>query len=421
MEIEKFVETNLVINHMDDNQLFDLLDQINDDNKTEPEKDIMQKFCKKCNTNDHIAEDLSQGIVVCIGCGSVVSDIYDSNPEWKQYPCDGGRETVARCSNATNFFLPQSSLGTTIACSNKSKIKMLNNWGAMPYKERSLHYVLVEIQDKCREAGILKCIEDDAKILYKNISESKYPTGQNKGKDVIIRGTNRKSLIAACIFYACKRGGKTRSPKEIARLFGLKYRDITKGCKTFIKLMKYRKLQYDVQISSAEHFITRYCRELHIGNDYIAQTLQIAKNINKLNIVSMHTPFSIAIGSIMLVIDINNIDISKKTIAKQFNISEVTVMKTFKQIEKYRNIIVNDHLTDKLTKLIDEENKKIVVPSKLQRMYDDIKEKEERKNLFVVKKMNEINDINEYLNQINNLIIEKIKSTEMEYKQLVSV
>ena len=113
----------------------------------------------------------------------------------------------------------------------------------MPYKERSLHQVLKEIQEKCRLASILKCIEDDAKILYKNISETTYTEGNNKGKPIIIRGKNRKSLIAACIFFACKRKGDTRSPKEIAKLFELKDTEITKGCKTFLKMRKSKNFE----------------------------------------------------------------------------------------------------------------------------------------------------------------------------------
>ena len=224
-------ENNKLINDMNDEQLFQLLDQIDYEKENKEINEIEKEYnkidniiCKICNSGEKIAEDRSQGILVCMDCGTVISDLFDRNPEWKSYSGEDGKESLARCGNPINFFLPQSSLGTTIACSNRSKIKILHSWSAMPYKERSLHIVLKEIQSKCRDAGIMKCIEDDAKILYKNISESKHAYGKNKGKNVIIRGANRKSLIAACVFFACKRKGKTRSPKEIAKIFELKYK-----------------------------------------------------------------------------------------------------------------------------------------------------------------------------------------------------
>ena len=436
-DLDQFDDLDGDVIDMNDDKLFDLLDQI-DYTKENEELQILEqefseiengKFCKKCKTSDHIAEDTAQGIIVCIGCGIILSEIFDDNPEWRQYGGEDGKEGFARCGNPTNFFLPQSSLGTSIACSNRSKIKILHGWSAMPYKERSLNIVLKEIQSKCRIAGIMKCIEDDAKILYKNISESKHLAGKNEGKTVIIRGSNRKSLIAACVFFACKRKGKTRSPKEIAKLFDLKYKSITKGCKTFQKLIKLKHLQDDTKISNPEHFITRYCRELHITNEYIDQVLKIAKNIQKLKLASMHTPFSVATGSILLVVDLNRLNIERKVIATKFGVSEVTVIKTYKKIEEYKNILTNDELTDKISVLIEEDRKKLKMPEKLKLMYDKIKVNEDEipdeeyfsdddddddENDYVFKITDD--DIDDYINNINIDLYNSFSITEENFK-----
>lgn len=436
-------EVEIDMNDIGDDELFEILDQIDYDKENEEIQTIEQgfsdkdngKFCKKCNTSDHMAEDESQGIIVCTGCGTILSEIFDDNAEWRQYGGDDGKEGYVRCGQTTNFFLPQSSLGTTIACSNRSKVKILHGWSAMPYKERSLNIVLKEIQSKCRAVGIMKCIEDDAKILYKNISESKHLYGKNKGKTVIIRGSNRKSLIAACVFFACKRKGKTRSPKEIAKLFDLKYKSVTKGCKLFQKLVKLKHLQYDTKISNPEHFITRYCRDLHITNEYINQAMKIAKNIQKLNLASMHTPFSVATGSILLIVDLNRLNIERKTIAKKFGVSEVTVIKTYKKIEQYKSILTNDELTEKIAQLLDEDRKKLQMPDKLKQMYNKINEEEERdnKNYDYIsdedytsdeETENKIfkitdDDIDDYIDCINVELYDSFSVTEDAYKSFI--
>lgn len=425
-----------------EDELLDLLDSIDyNKNKIDTETENNDKtFCKNCDTGDHINEDTTHGIVVCTNCGSIISELYDETPEWKQYVGDDGKETVGRCSNPTNFFLPQSSLGTNISGSSRCKLKILHNWSTMPYKERSLNIVLKEIQNKCREGGIVKCIEDDAKILYKIISESKHAYGKNKGKNIIIRGSNRTSLIAACIFFACKRKGITRSPKEIAELFGLKYKDITKGCKMFLKFIKMHKLQYDIKISNPEDFINRYCRKLHINNEYIAQTMQIAKNIQKLNIASMHTPESIATGSILLIIDINKLNIDKKQISSSFNVSEVTIIKTFKKIEQYKAILVNDNLTEKLVKILEEEKKTIQKPEKLKLMYNSINKQpstdevidhiEDEIDPNENHKINEVcktkfidfkGSFDEYIDYINVELYDHLSESEEKYKGLVNI
>jgi transcription initiation factor TFIIIB Brf1 subunit/transcription initiation factor TFIIB len=371
-EVEEIEEEHY--ENYNNEELFALLDEINYDKYTKEINNIENSinYCSACRSLTTIVEDAEKGNIICSKCGSILEVTFDKNPEWRSFKDDNSVEN-GRCSFVTSHFLPQSSLGTTIGSVNMSRIKKLHSWSAMPYKERSLYLVLKEIQDKCRSAKILKCIEDDAKILYKNISECRHIKGKNLGKLVIIRGKNRKSLIAACIYFACKRKGNTLSPKEIATLFSLQYKDITKGCKTFIKLMKLRKMSYEFNTSTPEHFVNRFCKSLNIKRDYIDITLNIAKNIKKLNIASVHTPLSIATGSILLMVTIYKLPITKKAIANKFNVSEVTVTKAFRKLEIYKNILINTELTDKLVVLLEEENKKIPMPQKLIDRYNSIK------------------------------------------------
>lgn len=365
------------IENFDNDDLFELLDQINYDETTKDEDDDESQkpdklnFCDNCNSFDNVVEDNTEGIVLCKNCGTILGDLMDKNPEWRDYGNDG-KASNNRCSYTSNAFLPQSSLGTSMAGIGMNKVKILHGWSAMPYRERSLNLVLKDIQHRCRKAGILKYIEDDAKILYKNISECKHVSGENKGKNIIIRGNNRKSLIAACVFFACKRKGKTRSQKEIGKIFDLKYTHVTRGCKTFLRLIKIRKMQYDFNSSTPEHFIYRFCRSLHISKEYANQAVNITKNIQKLNIASVHTPLSVATGSILLVAELNNIPLTKKLIATKFDVSEVTITKAYRKLEGYKHIITNDELTDKLVKVIDERKSNSKVPDALKKRYDRI-------------------------------------------------
>jgi transcription initiation factor TFIIIB Brf1 subunit/transcription initiation factor TFIIB len=248
--------------------------------------------------------------------------------------------------------LPQSSIATTISGNCSSRIKTLHGWSAMPYKERSLNEVFKIIQAKCTEGKILKCIEDDAKIMYKNISDCKHLEGQNKDKNIIIRGVNRKSLIAACVLFACKKKDKTRSPKEIAELFNLKYTEITKGYKTFLRLAKSKHMEIKLSFTKPEHFITRFCEELKIKKEYAEQAIQISNNVQKLHIASVHTPLSLATGSIYLMINLNGFNIQKRTIAEKFNVSQVTIAKAFKKLEPFIKILTNDQMCEQLNKAI---------------------------------------------------------------------
>ena len=338
------------INNLTEGDLRDIFNDIDFANQSEIELEVSKDTCPRCKSVNKIVEDKSQGFLVCENCGQVVSNVIDSNPEWRQY--DDDRGDTSRCSMPINRLLPQSSLGTTI-CGGayKSKLKTLQSWSSMPYKERSLNIVFKDIQSKCQQAGIVKCIEDDAKIMYKSISECKHVKGKNKGKFIIIRGANRRSLIAACVFFACKKKNMTRSPKEISDLFDLKYTEMTRGCKNFTKLIKLKKIEVNMGMSLPEHFVIRFCNDLKIKKNYTDEALKIANNISRLNIASDHTPFSIATGRILLMAEHNDLkSITKRRIAEKFGVSEVTITKTYKKLLEYKVIVLSNDITEKILK-----------------------------------------------------------------------
>ena len=320
-------------------------------------------YCEECN-NDDIIEDTSQGIIVCTNCGFVIESLMDMGAEWTQYN-DDNKKDMSRCSHAISQLLPQSSMATTISGSCSSRIKTLHGWSAMPYKERSLNDVFKIIQNVCIKGKIIKCIEDDAKIMYKNIYESKHLDGKNLGKKVIKRGKNRISLIAASVLYACRKKDKTRSPKEIAELFDLKCSEITKGCKIFQQIAKNEDIELKLNVIKPEHFITRFCEEYKIKNKYIKQAIQITNNIQKLQIATVHTPLSLATGSIYMMICLNKLDIQKKNIAEKFNVSHVTITKAYKKLEPFTNLLTNDELCNRLSMEIKKYQDNIELPNKL--------------------------------------------------------
>ena len=91
-----------------------------------------------------------------------------------------------------------------------------------------------------------------------------------------------------------------------------------------------------IQSSQSIDFIIRFGNRLNIKKKYITIATRISDNINKLDIASDHQPPSVAAGSILLMANIHKLNLSKRTISKKFDISEVTITKTFKKIYKYQ-------------------------------------------------------------------------------------
>ena len=308
-----------------------------------------EHLCIICNNSKNIIYDKKNAIIVCTNCGYVLNTILDDNPEWRNY--DDDTVDTSRCSLPISYLLPQSSLGTTIGGRGKNRLKILHSWNAMPYKERSFNVILKKIEDICTRGQIEKKIEHDAKILCKQVIQGTYiDTETNIDKSIIIRGLHRNSIIAGAIFFACRRSGKSRSPKEIAEVANIDYTNVTSGCTAFSKLASIKGVNLDLGSSLPEHFIRRYCIELKVQKEFTNEAIRLAKNIRLLNIASTHTPISIATGCILLLADINKINIDKKTIKDIFNISEVTINKTFKKLQKYQSIIISNELTNIISK-----------------------------------------------------------------------
>jgi len=294
--------------------------------------------------------------------------LLDTRPEWKQFDEGGG--AGARCSQGVNPLLPQASLGTSVGGYAGSRTKRLHVWAKMPYKERSLNNEFKEFKEICYNAELLKCIEDDAKIMYKMASECTHLSGKNMGSRVITRGVNRRSIKAACLFYACIRKGETRTSKEIAEMWGIEENEMNKGRRNLQKLFKIkdkaRKSMLNADSSKPEHFIKRYCESLKIQNKYVQDAINIAINIEKLNLASGHTPCSSAAASILLMAEINNLDhITKKRISGEFGVSDSTISKTYKEIEPHKNTITNNNSTNKAVKKIDDALSKQEIPQEV--------------------------------------------------------
>lgn len=331
-----------IVNSISDEDIWNFLDIcVNDENVIEKSTD--DSYCKHCNTNNMIIDD-NKSKYTCNNCGIEDNEIFDTRPEWNNY--DDSTPTTGRCGVAINLFLPRSSTGTIISGSGYSRVRLLQSWNQMPYKERSLSTILHHIEFSLKKFKITKAIIDNAKILYKNISDLKHTSGINKDKYIITRGINRYGIIAACAYYGAKLQNQIRTIREIAEIFNLKLPQLTRGCRKFLNLLADKTIIANITSSQPYEFINRFASKLKLDEDQINTAINISKNITKLDIASDHQPLSLAAASLLLTANIYELNINKRTIADILGISEVTVIKTYKNIHQYKKIIINNRFTN---------------------------------------------------------------------------
>ena len=340
---------------MSDDQIDNLLFGMDLNKKIEPKK----KTCRSCKS-DKLVVDNVKGYLVCQDCAVINQEFLDENPEFTNDEENNGNG-ASRYGCPSNYFFPKSALGTKIATKGYNKVSALQRQGQMPYREKSLLEVLERIQSKCKKYGVSQSIIDSAKILYKKVSDSKHIRGKRKGKNMIMRCINRRSMIASCVFYACKLQKEPRSPKEIADIYDLEIKHVHRGCRKILDYIDLNSTFYQIRNSQAADFIERLAKKLDIDKKFIEISKDVCNNIHKLDIASTHEPPSVAAGCILLVANTYNLTISKKQISEIFDISDVTISKTYRKIYPYYKIILNN----KVTELVIQKKNSMVNPDKV--------------------------------------------------------
>ena len=282
--------------------------------------------CHLCGSYELIADD---GEHLCTSCHAVLGRVIDIGAEWRFYGADDNRsDDPTRCGMPTNELLPKSSIGSVFGGSrgnsrDSHRIRMYQMWNSMPYWERTLYNVFEQLTSKTANHGIQSKILDDAKVLYKKVSEKK-----------ISRGDNKEGLIASCVYYACLLNKVPRSTKEIASMFHIDPNVLTKGNARFQDLLK-----LNVECTGADDFVCRFGSKLNMDWNDIQKCKELAKKLDDLEIVSENAPTSVAAGTIFYYCMEHKIDFSKKQIAEVCRVSEVTIMKCYKRLLKYKHLI----------------------------------------------------------------------------------
>lgn len=312
---------------MDEND-WPLLNFIHDCLKIKEVEDPSAKKAFSCNCVN-ASEQLVDGNYICSECNSITSRYIDNGAEWRYYGAEDSKGSdPTRCGLPTNELLPDSSLGSMIGYSfNESYdiriMRKYHMWNCMSYRERSLFNIFEVLTIHAVNHGIPKSIIDEAKVLYKQVSEAK-----------ISRGDNRNGLIASSIYVSCKNNKVPRSTKEIAKIFNLKTTTLTRGCKKFQEIMK-----INMESTTADDFISRFCSKLGFDNNKKEICRRVVKVAEDNSLVSENTPPSVVAGSIYLCNIFYEWNITKKDLAIACDISQVTVSKCYKKLSGYEDFI----------------------------------------------------------------------------------
>ena len=296
----------------------------------------IRDFCDICNERVSMSE---QKYLICTNpkCGVIYKDVLDDSPEWRYYGADDNKSVnPTRCGMPINPLLKESSFGCKVYCNSRSswemkKVRRYTEWQSMPYKEKAQYEEYQKIKTLSHNAGIPKIIVDDALRYHQKISEHK-----------TFRGCNRNGVIAASIYISCKINKYPRTAKEIAIIFKLDITAATKGCKNAVQILNNIERE-DIGVDKTHFceiriidFIERYCSKLNINKELTKLCQFIALRLEQKDAIPENTPHSVAAGIVYFIAQTCKLNVSKKDVAGYSNISEVTINKCYKKLEKIK-------------------------------------------------------------------------------------
>lgn len=320
--------------------------EVNGSTKEEP-LECIYRACgdrEKCDLCDFSLAFSDEGFLTCTNakCGIIYKDLVDQSAEWRYYGADDNQNSdPTRCGMPINPLLQESSFGCKVLCFGATsyemrKIRRYTEWQSMPYKEKSQYDEFQRITIMSQNAGIPKSIIDDAVRYHKKISEY----------ELTFRGDNRDGILAASIYISCRINNFPRTAKEIATIFHLDVTSATKGCKNALLIINNLEKDLDNKEKTSfsktkpEAFIERYCSKLNINGELTKLCQFIAMKIEKMDLMPENTPHSIAAGVVYFISQICKLNVSKRDVKNVSEISEVTINKCFKKIEKMKEEVV---------------------------------------------------------------------------------
>lgn len=282
--------------------------------------------CGHCKSTEVVVDDAAY---VCAACNAMLGRFIDQGAEWRTF---AGSENAkqrdpSRCGLPMNDLMPQGSMSTFVGTGgggrgnyrDLARISKYQLWSAMPYRERSLFHAIEQLTVKAVNSGIPQIIIDEAKVLYKRLTES-----------CVSRGENRSGLLASSIYVACKNNKVPRSAREIAVMFGIDAAVITRNCKKFQEVMHLRLCS-----SSPTDFVMRFCTHLKLSEDLQRACAELVDTIQRQELMRGSSPPSVVAGCIAYLVANSKFKdtVTKKEVADVCGVSEVTIGKCMKKLQ----------------------------------------------------------------------------------------
>ena len=286
---------------------------------------VYVKRCPECSSVDLTYDD-QRGEVVCNECGLIVEEkMVDSGQD------AGGQfdKSDKRGRSGAPMSMQKFDKGLTtnvgeisdiykLEAGQTRKFLRLKKWQERVATsiERNLRLAMAELRRVSAFLNLPSVVKDEASRIYQFVLQ--------RG---LVRGRSMESVIAACIYAACRSYDIPRTLDEISASSDVERKEIGRTYRFII-----RKLGIKVTPSSPKDYIHRFASVLKLSPKTQNEALKILKKAEGSELTSGRGPAGIAAAGLYVAALLNNEKKTQREVADVAGITEVTIRNRYKEL-----------------------------------------------------------------------------------------
>jgi len=283
------------------------------------------KKCPDCGSNSIYYDD-QKGEVICNDCGLVLEEkIVDTSQEM-QGSFDG-EEKKGRGGAPLSDQKFDKGLTTNVGeISDIYKLKTdetrkflrLKKWQERVSTsiERNLRLAMSELRRVASFLNLPPVVRDEASRIYNYVLQ--------RG---LVRGRSMESVIAACIYSACRSYNIPRTLDEISNASDVERKEIGRTYRFIV-----RKMGLKSTPSSPKDYISRFASVLHLSPKTQNEAIKILGKAENSELTSGRGPAGIAAAALYVAALLNDEKKTQREVADVAGITEVTIRNRYKEL-----------------------------------------------------------------------------------------
>jgi len=283
------------------------------------------KRCPECNSA-RLTYDEQKGELICSDCGLVVEEkMVDTGQEGHGQFDKGDKKgrggaplSMQKFDKGLTTNVGEISDIYRLETGQTRKFLRLKKWQERVSTsiERNLRLAMSELRRVASFLNLPSVVRDEASRIYNFVLQ--------RG---LVRGRSMESVIAACIYAACRSYNIPRTLDEIANASDVERKEIGRTYR-FIT----RKLAIKITPSSPQDYISRFSSILHLSPKSQNDALRILKKADISELTSGRGPAGIAAAALYVAALINDEKKTQREVADVAGITEVTIRNRYKEL-----------------------------------------------------------------------------------------